>query len=116
MKIQSTWTDEATLRELGKRLARYRLARNLTQADLAREAGVSKRTVERVEGGESAQLSSFIRLLRALGLGGGLDTLVPESSPSPLEELELRGKHRKRASHREPRSEPRTPWKWGEET
>ena len=33
-------TDAAVLTELGSRLARLRLQRNLTQAQLAREAGI----------------------------------------------------------------------------
>ena len=48
MKITKQATDEAVLSELGGRLAQVRLERNLTQAQLAEQAGVSKRTVERL--------------------------------------------------------------------
>ena len=62
-------TDEAVLSELGSRLAQVRLERNLTQAQLAEQAGVSKRTVERLESGSVAtQLSGFIRVCRVLEL------------------------------------------------
>ena len=54
VKILKQTTDEAVLSELGGRLARVRLARNFTQAGLARQAGVSKRTVERLESGSVA--------------------------------------------------------------
>lgn len=54
-------TDAAVLAELGDRLSRRRLQRNLTQAQLAREAGVSKRTVIRLERGESSQVTNLIR-------------------------------------------------------
>ena len=51
MKIAKQASDEAILSELGGRLTRVRLEQNLTQAQLAEQAGVSKRTVERLEAG-----------------------------------------------------------------
>jgi transcriptional regulator with XRE-family HTH domain len=61
MKITKQTTDDAVLAELGTRLARIRLERNLPQGQLAKQAGVSKRTVERLEAGTVAtQLSGFI--------------------------------------------------------
>lgn len=91
-------TDETILTALGERLARQRLERNLTQATLATEAGVSKRTVERMEAGASVQLNNALRVLRVLGLLGGLDRLVPEVPASPIAALEAERKRRKRAS------------------
>ena len=67
MKITKQATDEVILGELGGRLAKIRLDRNLTQAQLAVEAGVAKRTVERLEAGTvGTQLSGFIRVCRAV--------------------------------------------------
>ena len=68
MPLTDTTPDPAALAELGRRLARQRLDRNLSQDDLAREAGVSKRTLHRMEHGHSAQMTNWIRVLRALGL------------------------------------------------
>jgi DNA-binding XRE family transcriptional regulator len=51
MKISAQLTDEAVLHELGGRLAGLRIEHNLTQAALAEQAGVSKRTIERLESG-----------------------------------------------------------------
>jgi len=105
--------------ELGARLERYRLERNLTQRELAEEAGVEYKTVLRMEAGETAKVSSLIRVLRALGLLGSLDRLVPEPAPSPMELLELRGRTRRRASGKRrrtlPRRDPGSPWRWGDE-
>ena len=98
MKIHAQTTDGAILREMGNRLCRRRLEYNLTQANLAIEAGVSKRTIERLEAGESAQLYNLIRVLRALSLAENIDALVPEPLPSPMQQFKLRGKSRKRAS------------------
>ena len=105
-------TDDMLLRELGARLARMRLERNLTQAQLAMEAGISKRTVERIERGEAAaQLSGFLRLCRALELIERIDSLF---LPSPVEQLRLRGKVRRRASTPRGAVEEAKPWTWGE--
>ena len=87
--MDDNWTDEATLVELGARIAARRLARQWRQADLAYEAGVSKRTVERIEAGVSVQTVLFLRVLRALELLGGVNQLVPASGPTPMELLRL---------------------------
>ena len=99
MNITKHTTDEAVLRELGERLNQLRLEQNLTQAQLAGQAGVSKRTVERLESGAVAtQLSGFIRVCRALNLIERFDRLIPETAPSPIAQLKLRGRKRRRAS------------------
>ena len=74
MKITKQTTDETVLAELGGRLTRIRLERNLTQLQLAKEAGVSKNTVQRLEAGAVAtQLSGFIRVCRVLDVIERLD-------------------------------------------
>ncbi|RFA25799.1 hypothetical protein CAI21_18250 [Alkalilimnicola ehrlichii] len=90
-------SDEAVLQLLGERLARYRLNRNQTQANLAHEAGLARRTVSKVENGHVIDSRCLVRLLRALGLLDRLDLLVPESPVSPLALVEARGRVRERA-------------------
>jgi transcriptional regulator with XRE-family HTH domain len=118
MKITETITDQAVLEELGRRLARTRLEHNLTQAQLAHEAGVSKATIERLEAGQTVALPGVLRVLRALGLLDAVDRLVPEPTPSPIERLKLEGKSRRRASGTRTigRSDGQSePWSWGDE-
>jgi putative transcriptional regulator len=118
MRLEATNSDEVILAELGRRLARTRLERNLSQADLARDAGVSKTTVERIEAGEAVKSTSLIRVLRALDLLDALDRLVPEPLPSPIERRKLQGRSRRRAGtpRRPPGAErPGQPWRWGDE-
>lgn len=98
MRIDSQLTDEAVVAELGRRLKRTRLQRNLTQRTLAEEAGISLATVRNLEDGKPSQLVTLIRVLRVLGMVGGLERAVPEPPPSPVEELRLRGRERRRAS------------------
>jgi len=111
--------DTAVLAELGQRIARIRLNRNLTQAQLAEQAGVSKLTVGRLEAGKVAtQLSSFIRVCRILDMIEHFDALVPEPVASPIAQLKLQGKKRQRASAGKTRKAPGTStgkWQWGDE-
>jgi transcriptional regulator with XRE-family HTH domain len=107
-------TDEAVLSELGARLTAARLSRNLTQAQLAHDAGVSKRTVERIEAGQSTQLTSFLRMLRTLGLLDRLDLLVPTAEPTPMELLRGSGRAPRRATGGGgPSGEP---WTWKDDS
>ena len=100
--MDNHWSDAAALAEIGTRIAARRLYRQWRQADLAFEAGVSKRTVERIEAGVSVQTVLLLRVLRALGLLGGLDGLVPADGPSPMELLDLQSRRRKRGKRSDP--------------
>lgn len=102
MNIAESASDEAILGEIGRRIARRRLDLSVTQAELAERAGVSKRTLERIEAGSSAQMSSLIRIFRVLDLLPGLERLMPEAGPGPgpMERLIQKGKIRQRASSR----------------
>jgi transcriptional regulator with XRE-family HTH domain len=118
MKITPELTDEALLHEIGERLGRRRIDAGLTQAQLAEEAGISKRTVERMEAGHSTDFVMLLRVLRVLKLLEALDRLVADLPQSPLMLLKGRGRTRKRVGHpRQSRDgtaalKPAAPWKW----
>jgi transcriptional regulator with XRE-family HTH domain len=116
MKLDSSHSDTAILTELGARLAEARVTRNLTQDQLSAEAGISKRTLERLESGQSIQLATLIRVLRALDLSAHLDLLIPAPTASPLAQLELQGRRRERASRsaRSGKSQS-TEWSWDDD-
>jgi putative transcriptional regulator len=107
-------SDDALLKELGDRLQRNRLNRNMTQAALAKEAGISERTIIRIEQGHSTQLSNFIRLLRSLGLLENMDALVPKPAISPIQQMKVQSKSRQRASSSKP-EKASEPWSWGDD-
>ena len=115
MRFSNELTDDAVLAEVGARVARWRLDRNLTQRELADEAGLSRITVARAEGGQSVTFSALVRILRALGLLENMEALVPQPLPSPIEQLEHEHKRRQRAAGARgtPRADDRGPWRWG---
>jgi transcriptional regulator with XRE-family HTH domain len=121
MQITQYLPDEDVLAELGARLERVRLERNVTQRELAAAAGVGRKAVQRIEAGESITLTSLVRMLRALGLLEGLERLIPATTPSPIELLQTRGRPRRRASGERakrkgsPPPERDNPWRWGDE-
>ena len=106
--------DDPLLTALGARLAGTRIARNMTQAQLAAEAGLGLRTIQRLEQGAAAtQLSGFLRVCRILGLLDRLDALIPEPAASPIAQLKLQKNRRQRASRATSKRAPKTEWTWG---
>ena len=119
MKIDSQMTDDAMLALIGERLAGIRLEHNLTQAQLAEQAGLGLRTVQRLELGAAAtQLSGFLRVCRVLGLVERFEALVPEPAASPMAQLKLREQEpkRRRASGRKAAPGAVKKWTWGKGT
>jgi transcriptional regulator with XRE-family HTH domain len=119
MPLDDLHSDDAVLAELGRRLERHRLERNWTQEQLAYRAQIGRATLQRLERGRSVQSSSLIRVLRALELLDGLDTLVPASLELPIAQLEReRRTARRRArgrAHEPARAPEEQVWQWGDE-
>lgn len=105
---------DASLRALGERIARLRLGRNMTQASLALDAGLSLSSIKRLEAGDNTSLDTLLRVLSVLGLEERLLDSLPDPAVRPVERVKLAGRERRRASGI---SETRkaTDWAWGEE-
>jgi putative transcriptional regulator len=119
MRFDDQLTDDAVLAEIGRRIERQRVQRDLTQERLAYEAGIGRATLQRLERGEAVQTTSLVKLLRALELLGALEAAVPDAGQLPLADLErqrrkVRRRVRARANGRSSEEEQR-PWSWGEE-
>lgn len=114
MKIQQGLTDKAIMTELGQRVENARLQRNMTQDEFAALADISRPTLQRLEAGASTQMTTFVRVLRALDLLSALDLVTPQVQPSPIEQLDIRSGRRRRASRAKP-APPKQPFKWGDE-
>lgn len=113
-RVSSPGNIETSLRDLGARLARLRLSRNLTQARLAQEAGVSLPSVKRLEAGRNSSLDTFLRVLRALGLGDRVIDILPDPDVRPVERVRGQGQERRRARTRA-QAPKASDWAWGEE-
>ena len=101
--------------EIGIRLARLRLSRNVTQAMLAKDAGISLRTLRRLESGEPATLDTFLRVTVALDLGDAIVNVLPTGEIRPIERVSRTGSERRRARPK-PRHGQDPAWTWGDET
>ena len=117
---QASGNDEY-LRRLGDRLRQQRLNQNLTQAELAEQAGIAPRTVRAIEGGASASMDTWLSLLRALGALEQVDQFLPEPPLSPIELAKLKGKARQRATgsrgaerDQAVAEDPSGGWTWGD--
>lgn len=114
MYISDSDSDQAILVELGRRLAQRRITMRLSQAELAEAAGVGKRTVERIESGESAQATTLIRIFRVLDLVPALDALIPIEPTRPMALLRHAGKMPRRVRKREDSAAEPDDWHWSE--
>tara|TARA_R110002167_G_scaffold13893_5_gene57064 strand:+ start:4955 stop:5284 length:330 start_codon:yes stop_codon:yes gene_type:complete len=92
-----TKSPAALTEELGERLRQARLNGDLTQAEVAERAGVSRKIVLNAEKGK-AQLESFVAIMLALNLTEQLDLFLPKPQVSPVQLIKLQGKKRQRAS------------------
>lgn len=121
MEFTEEMSDDVMVGLIGRRLTNFRLAQDLTQEQVAKEAGIGIRTLQRMEAGEVAtRLSNFVGVCRVLGLDQRFEMLLPEVPISPMDQLKLQGKKRARASGTKTpvaksfKDEPST-WKWGDE-
>jgi transcriptional regulator with XRE-family HTH domain len=101
--------------QLGERLAKIRLSRNLTRDQLARATGTSSRTLARLEGGEGASLGSFIRVLLALNMQSNLLAMLPDPAVRPIERVKLQGRERQRARPIQAQIKRASDWAWGDD-
>ena len=93
-----TTSIAAILLEIGRRIQQERLNQNLSQAELSRKAGVSRKTMTNLETGEGCSLVTLLSVLRGLGRLDQLDAFLPDPGISPVELAKLQGKVRKRAT------------------
>jgi len=124
MHVDQIATDDSILAELGRRVETHRAGRNLTQVEFAHRAGVARSTVQRIERGDSIQLSSLVKILRALGRLDALDYVLPSRVRSPVAEFECERARRQRVRHKGGHRKPgpvyregpaSRPWAWGDE-
>jgi transcriptional regulator with XRE-family HTH domain len=92
-------TSEDWLKELGTALRQRRFGARLTQEELARRADVALSALKNLESGAGANLTSLVKVVRALGCEDWLAALAltPEPTVSPMELLRQRRRQHKEA-------------------
>src|ERR1700683_4802873 len=89
-------------RRIGEHLATWRKLRQLTAAQVADRAGISRYTVMRLESGESISMENLLRVARALGV---LDMMVSALDPYATDWGRLRSQETLPERGRPPRTE-----------
>lgn len=115
LEIMSNQQIEA---EMGERIRRRRLDMNISQTELARRAGVARRTITSVEHGEGCSLQTLIALVRALRALEWIDQFLPDPGISPMALLLQENEVKYRVKRRKHAGQPKKTvgeWKWGDE-
>ncbi|MCP4158878.1 MAG: helix-turn-helix domain-containing protein [Deltaproteobacteria bacterium] len=97
-------TDVAIVEQVGRYIKQTRLGLNKTQAQLAKESGLNRWTIGKIENGESITLSSLIQVLRALNALYVLDNFKVIDEISPLAYAKLKKEQRERARNKSNKS------------
>ncbi|ANH70833.1 MULTISPECIES: helix-turn-helix domain-containing protein [unclassified Roseateles] len=83
--------------QLGERLARLRVARQIKQADAAIRAGLSRNTAYRIERGDPGlAIGQILRYLDAIAPGLTLTHLLTESDPALFQQQQEEQRQRVR--------------------
>ena len=114
MRIDNSLDDDDIMIELGRRIVQARINVGYSQEKLAEQAGIAKRTMERLESGMQVQSRSLIRVLRVLGQLENLDVLIPPVETSPMQALKQKKVARKRVSSPRNQSDSDKSWTWGD--
>ena len=92
---------EKDLEQLGQNIAKLRIAKKLKQSELAYEAGVSKRTLQRIEAGEVVKTDGLLKVIHQLGRIDEFLSAIGTASFSPYQ-LATQVKTRNRRKHSKP--------------
>lgn len=99
------------IKELGQKIKTYRIMKEMSQQDLVDKTGVSKRSISRLEQGESVQVDNLFKILLALDLGDNIDLLVPDQTKRPSYYLDKSDNKPKRVRKKTEKKD----FKWGDE-
>ncbi|MGI0013825.1 MAG: helix-turn-helix domain-containing protein [Nitrososphaera sp.] len=95
--MDNYYTGDELQAEIGQQLRAARLRSNLSQADVAKQAGVSIGAVKNLEAGTGATVKTLVRVVRVLGRVQWLLSLQPAITISPMDMLRRSKVERQRA-------------------
>jgi transcriptional regulator with XRE-family HTH domain len=84
MTTSQTLTLSEMELDLGEKLKRIRLNKNLGQRTLSERAGVSVRALRNIEAGQGSTVKTLLSVVRALGRESWLETVAPVATINPL--------------------------------
>jgi transcriptional regulator with XRE-family HTH domain len=84
MSNYNAMTAEELQEELGGRLRRLRVNKDLDQATVASKAGISVRSLRSLENGTGSNLRTLMLVLKTLDSLDGIDALAPVPTISPM--------------------------------
>jgi transcriptional regulator with XRE-family HTH domain len=90
-------TDDAIASAIGARLQELRLKKNLSQEQVAEEAGISRQTLINLLHGKGTMVN-LVAVLRAIGELERVTSLIQPVRPSPLQVIKMAGTQRVRAT------------------
>ena len=99
------------IRDLGQKIKTYRIMNEMSQQELEDKSGVSKRSISRLEQGESVQVDNLFKIIIALGLGDNIELLVPDQTRRPSYYLKKTENRPKRVRKKTEKSD----FNWGDE-
>jgi transcriptional regulator with XRE-family HTH domain len=100
-------TPEELQSELGRRLQRLRLSRNLDQRTIAEKAGITRAALQNLEAGRGSSVKTLVRTLKALNYLEGIEILAPEPTINPLALLKTKRLPERARRPRKPKPEKR---------
>jgi transcriptional regulator with XRE-family HTH domain len=97
-KVMLTANADCKLKELGARIKRARLRRNMSAESLSEKAGIGESTFYAIERGKpTVSIGAYVAVLIVLGIDGDIDTIaIDEDAKKQLYEQNI--VKRKRAS------------------
>ena len=108
MEIRENTPIAAAMREIGARLRKTRVARQMTQSEVAVKAGISTPSLSHMENGDIRSMQHFLSVLKVLGQFSNLDVMLPDEDLSPAEA------YRKTTERQRVRKTPSTDFRWGD--
>lgn len=98
-KTDKNWalmSDKALSEVIGGFIKHHRLKAQMTQAQAAEAAGISRSTLSLLERGEPVNLMSLLQVFRVLGLLNVMDAFMIKEEVSPLAYAKLKKKQKQR--------------------
>ncbi len=109
-KNWNAMSDHALAAFIGQFIRSKRVEQNMTQAQLAKDAGISRSTLVLLEKGETASLGTLLQVLRMLNQLHVLSVFEITPVVSPLLLVKEEMKKRQRVRSKPSSQKPQTDW------